>query len=128
MNRLLLGGLALVFAALVLLVKQAAVAQTTDASLKDLPDFQTTVYRIAPYIDAAALLQALGKDKASATLLKLAKDREHDHQVKAHVPGGADHLLVAAAVEHHEARRGHRARHRDWLSAPYDAQHRRDFG
>jgi hypothetical protein len=79
MKRLLLGGL--VCAALVLLVKDITVAQTTEASLKDLPDFQTLAHRVAPYIDAAAMLQASGKDKASATLLKLAKDREHDDQV-----------------------------------------------
>jgi hypothetical protein len=81
MNRLLLGNLTLVCAALLLLGQEAAVAQTEKVSLKDLPDYQTAAYRVDPYIQAAAMLQASGKDKASATLLKLARDREVDHQV-----------------------------------------------
>jgi hypothetical protein len=83
MKKLLYAGLTLLCAApvLYLLVKDAAVAQTEEVSLKDLPDLQTSAYRVDPYIRTAALLQGLGKDKATETLSKLAKDREHDDKV-----------------------------------------------
>jgi hypothetical protein len=81
MTKVLLGSLALVCASLLPFVKDPALAQAKEVSLKDLPDFQTAAYRADAYIVAAAMLQASGKNKASDTLLKLAKDREHDHQV-----------------------------------------------
>jgi hypothetical protein len=79
--RLLLGGLALVCASLFLLRQDTGVAQVKEVSLKELPDFQIAAYTADPYIDAAVMLHASGKDKACAALLKLAQDREHDHQV-----------------------------------------------
>ncbi len=54
---------------------------TDETLLKGLPDFSTTLFRAAPYIAAAAMLQAAGKDEATAALLKLAQDHEHDRQV-----------------------------------------------
>jgi hypothetical protein len=83
MNRVLKGGIALLGAVALIAVSLGgtAVAQKNEVSLKDVPDFRTTAYRVDPYIRAAARLQALGKDKAGDALLQLAKNGEDDNKV-----------------------------------------------
>jgi hypothetical protein len=83
MKKLLCAGLTLLCAAHALYIsaRGATVAQKEEVSLKDLPDLQTLAFKGDPYIRVAAALQTSGKDGASATLLKLAKDREQDNKV-----------------------------------------------
>jgi hypothetical protein len=78
--------------AVAMLICLAFVAHTTpgkasetdndaQVSLNDLPDFRHADYKAEPYIRAAATLQALGKDKAGATLLALAKDDQRGERI-----------------------------------------------
>jgi hypothetical protein len=77
MNRLLMAAVTLLCVAPMNVTK----AQGGPDSLQDLPDIQTEAFRVDPYIRTAAKLQALGKDKATKTLLHFAKNRDRDNQV-----------------------------------------------
>ena len=55
--------------------------ESSEVSLKDLPDFQSDAFKVDPYLRAAAALQGMDKDKATETLLALAREEKDGKRV-----------------------------------------------